>query len=134
MLELLSPPISEPTPTSEIAEPALPAPTFSSEEIGNDAGIFLVCVRTCSTPAIMFPPTKFRADSLRCWQQFEIKLSIRNMLFIAGNTVTFDAATEKDLFAAGKTITIAKNAKVGRDVLRVLKLSQLKLISQAMFL
>ena len=107
--------LSEPTPTSEIAEPALPAPTFSSEEIGNDAGIFWFGKN------LLYAGNNVSVDQVSRGLLFaagnNLKLNSQSEYAdIAGNTVTFDAATEKDLFAAGKTITIAKNAKVGRDV------------------
>ena len=69
--------LSEPTPTSEIAEPALPAPTFSSEEIGNDAGIFW-----------------FGKNLLYAGNNVSVDQVSRGLLFAAGNNLKLNSQSE----------------------------------------
>lgn len=104
---------SEPVTTSDTL---LPPPTFSSEEIADDAGAFwfgknLLFAGNNATARQISRGLLFAAgNNLRLETQSEYA-------FAAGNNLTLtSAATEKDLFVAGNTVSILDKVKIGRDL------------------
>ncbi len=112
--------IGEPQATSDDPEktsdqPTLPAPTFAAEEVADDAGAFwfgknlLYAGNNVSVKNISRGLLFAAGNNLQMSSESEYA-------FVAGNSISFSAVTEKDLFTAGNTIAITKDAKIGRDI------------------
>lgn len=112
--------ISEPQATSDDPEKTsdqstLPAPTFAAEEVADDAGVFwfgknlLYAGNNVSVKNISRGLLFAAGNNLQMSSESEYA-------FAAGNSISFSAVTEKDLFTAGNTIAITKDAKIGRDI------------------
>lgn len=112
--------IGEPQATSDDPEKTsdqstLPAPTFAAEEVADDTGAFwfgknlLYAGNNVSVKNISRGLLFAAGNNLQMSSESEYA-------FVAGNSISFSAVTEKDLFTAGNTITITKDAKIGRDI------------------
>lgn len=103
----------DPEKTSD--QPTLPAPTFAAEEVADDAGAFwfgknlLYAGNNVSVKNISRGLLFAAGNNLQMSSESEYA-------FVAGNSISFSAVTEKDLFTAGNTIAITKDAKIGRDI------------------
>lgn len=90
-------------------------PTFMAETVDEDSAKLwmgknlLLAGNTVSTDEDIDTGLMFAAGNvLRITSNVEYG-------FVAGNTIDFTGSTERDLFAAGNTVTIAKGSHVGRD-------------------
>ena len=101
------------TPTQALTSPEIMA-TVAAEEIGDNAALLqfgknhLYAGETLQeTPTI---------DGLGFFFGNRLELGGKSEYdFVAGNIVTFDGETEKDVFAAGYYLIIREQAKIGRD-------------------
>lgn len=93
----------------------LPAPTFSFETTPDSPSLLWFGKNVIYAGNNVTASGISRGLMLAAGNNLQLK-SQSEYAFVAGNTITFSAATEKDLFLAGNTITIAKDAQVGRDI------------------